>query len=464
VRTRFELVLRSRGVRPIDVARATAYSRQHLLRLREGLPVSARFRTAALDALRHLTHSPLAAEEVFEPEGIRVADLLEEPRGQRTSARGRVQAATNIRALVKSVVALEDDAVAEWLARIYETRRAHTEAATRDLTDVAEALLDVLPARASALYGAAVRLTELLPSSPTLLVAALRGYAQKGRANALRMLGRYREALDVLNDAEQHFLDARYCAVDIGNTRYTRATILWKMEKWTMAAQAVVQARQIFDAEHDQNGVLRARMVEGAILADQGDLEKAKAIFVALRKQVEARRDRETLARVWMNLAAIDLRRGDAFATRHWLDRAARAFRALHMPTEVTRTRWCAGKLAFLERDRARGFRLLRTAMDEFARFGMHADAGFAGLDLLEELLRDPAQRRDAERLARSLADVFLRADISVSAAKALSYLEEAVVSRTAAPPLVSYVKAYMRRASVFPDAAFRPPVAMGPV
>ncbi len=49
-----------------------------------------------------------------------------------------------------------------------------------------------------------------------------------------------------------------------------------------------------------------------------------------------------------MNLAAVDLRRGDAFATRHWLSRAARAFRDLNMATEVTRTRWCGGKLAII--------------------------------------------------------------------------------------------------------------------
>ena len=463
MRTRLELLIQSRGLRPAKIARVSAYSRQHLLRGREGLPVSRKFRAAVWGTLRELTSQPMSMADVFEPEGVRIADLLFGARRGRKRARVRRSPTSTVRSVAKAVGALDDDAVAQWLRRIRETPRAHTEAAVRDLTDTAEFLLDAMPARAEQLYRAAIGLSEALVASPPLLVTALRAYAEKGRANALRMLGRYREALDLLVDAEQHFLDARYCAIDVGNTRYTRATILWKMEKWTGAAQAASQARHIFEAEHDPTGALRARIVEGAILADEGQLDAAKAIFVDLRKRLEARGDRETLARVWMNLAAVDLRRGDAFATRHWLSRAARAFRALNMTTEVTRTRWCGGKLAIVEKKPAEGLRLLRAAMREFEGVGMRMEAGFVGLDLLEELVRDPTAAAAAEDLARNLADLFLAAGVAVSGAKALAYLQETIANRTATPPLVGYVKMYVRRAEVYPEAAFKPPAPVGP-
>ena len=472
MRTRLELLIQSRGLRPADIARRSGYSRQHLLRGREGSPVSRKFRAAVWGTLRELTSEPLALADVFEPESIWIADLLPSAptkrkrpgRRRRKQPRVRRPSTVTTRSLAKTVAAMDETALSQWLRHIRETPRAHTEEATRDLTDTAELLLDILPGRAERLYCAAIGLTETLPpNSPALLVTALRAYAEKGRANALRMLGRYREALDVLVDAEQHFLDARYCTIDVGNTRYTRATILWKMEKWKSAVQAAMQARRIFEAEHDPAGALRAGIVEGAILADEGQLDAAKAVFVDLRKRLEARGDRETLARVWMNLAAVDLRRGDAFATRHWLSRAARAFRDLHLATEVIRTRWCGGKLAFLEKHPLDGFRLLRAAMREFEGIGMRLEAGFVGLDLLEELVRDPAAAAEAEDLARRLADLFLAAGVAVSGAKALAYLRETVANRTATPPLVGYVKTYVRRAEIYPEAAFRPPTPVRP-
>jgi tetratricopeptide (TPR) repeat protein len=463
VRTRLELLIQSRGLRPADVARISGYSRQHLLRGREGLPVSRKFRAAVWGTLRELTSQPIAVADAFEPEGVRIADLLLMGRRGRKRTRTHQSPVMTPRSLAKAVAAMDEESLVQWLRRIRDTPRAYTEAAARDLTDTAELLLDVLPTRAEHLYRAAISLTEALSASPSLLATALRAYAEKGRANALRMLGHYREALELLVDAEQHFLDARYCAIDVGNTRYTRATILWKMEKWKGAAQAASQARLIFEAEHDPTGALRARIVEGAILADEGQLDSAKAIFVDLRKRLEARGDRETLARVWMNLAAVDLRRGDAFATRHWLSRAARAFRDLNMATEVTRTRWCGGKLAIIERKRTEGLRLLRAAMREFEGVEMRMEAGFVGLDLLEELVGDPAAVAEAQDLARKLADLFLAAGVVVSGTKALAYLQETVTNRTATPPLVGYVKTYVRRAEVYPDAAFKPPAPVRP-
>lgn len=463
VRTRLEFLIQSHGIRPADLARRSGYSRQHLHRGREGLPVSRKFRAAVWGTLRELESRPLAMADVFEPPGTLIGDLLLGGAKSRKRLRTRRSPVITPRALAKTIAALNDDTLIQWLGRLRDTPSVHSETAVRDLTDVAELLLDVMPKRAEELYRAAINLTEALPASPPLLVTALRAYAEKGRANALRMLGRYREALDILVDAEQHFLDSRYCAIDVGNARYTRATILWKMEKWQSAAQAAAQAQRIFEAEHDPAGALRARIVEGTILADEGQLDAAKAIFVDLRKRLEARGDRETLARVWMNLAAVDLRRGDAFATRHWLSRAARAFRELNMPCEVTRTRWCGGKLAILEKKCTEGLRLLGKAMREFESLDMRMDAGFVGLDLLEELVRDPVSETEAHDLARKLADLFLAAGVAVSGAKALAYLQEMVASRTVTPPLVGYVKTYVRRVEVYPEATFKPPLSAGP-
>jgi len=97
------------------------------------------------------------------------------------------------------------------------------------LIDSALPLLDREPVRAEKLYAAAIDLTTRLLETPPALTAALRGYAEKGRANALRMLGLYQEAMQILIDAEQHFVDAGHCTLEIGAVRYVRASILFKM-------------------------------------------------------------------------------------------------------------------------------------------------------------------------------------------------------------------------------------------
>ena len=115
------------------------------------------------------------------------------------------------------------------------------------------------------------------------------------------------------------------------------------------------------------------------------------------------------------------------------------------------------------EKKRTEGLRLLRAAMREFEGVGMRMEAGFVGLDLLEELVRDAAATAEAQDLARRLADLFLAAGVVVSGAKALAYLQETVANRTVTPPLVGYVKTYVRRAEVYPEAAFKPPAPVGP-
>jgi len=101
----------------------------------------------------------------------------------------------------------------------------------------------------------------------------------------------------------------------------------------------------------------------------------------------------------------------------------------------------------------------LRAAMRDFETLSMPADAGFVGLDLLEELTREPSAPKEAEKLARSLAELFVAAGANVSAATAIAYLRDAAASRHADASLVSYVRRYVHLAEVDPDRPFQPPI-----
>lgn len=118
MRTRLEYIIRSRRLKPSALARRAGYSRQHLARMRDGLP------------------------------------------SRMTQARNSYVSELGIRALL----------------------------------DSGEVLLDRNPRRAETLCSLASNLAAELSSTPASLAHSLRG--QKGRANALRMSGRYGNALD----------------------------------------------------------------------------------------------------------------------------------------------------------------------------------------------------------------------------------------------------------------------------
>jgi len=408
---------------------------------------------------------PVVRNDLFEPDGVAIRALLPQPMAKHRRRKRTSRQSTKPKNLGVLAGALSDSDFDVWLARIRTTAGAATESATRELMDAAFLLLDRQPARAEQLYALAGGLTERLATSPPLLVVALRGYAEKGRANALRMLGRYHEAMQVLIDAEQHFVDARYCALEIGEVRYTRAGILFKMQRWPQAQEAADQARRIFEEEHDRTRALHARVIEGCVLVERGSLEAARAVFVGLLKQLTAKRHQDTLARVYMNLGACDLRRREPAIARHWLKRASQLLRGIGAPTELARARWCGAKITIFEGDRNRGIRELRGAMHEFERLSMLADAGFVGLDLLEQLLADGSAAKEAERLARSLAEFFVAARVNVSAARAIAYLRDAATARTADARLVAYVRNYVHCADIESDKPFEPPTSgMEPV
>lgn len=420
--------------------------------------MSLRFQEGVAAAMSDISGQPVTRIDLFEPEGIAIRTLLPQATGERR--RRSVSEESAMPSLDAVVGALADAECEAWLARIRSTAGAATEEATRELVDAAFPLLDRQPARAEQLYAAAIALTERLMASPPPLVAALRGYAEKGRANALRMLGRYREAMQLLIDAEQHFVDARYCALEIGEVRYTRAGILFKMEKWAEAQAAAIQARRIFKEERNHTRALHAQLLEGCVLIERGDLEAGRALLVSLRKPLEGKRHRGTLACVYISLASCDRRRREPATARHWLHRATQLFRQLDMASELARARWCGAKITLVEGDCQRGMRELRGAMRDFERLSMPADAGFVGLDLLEQLIAEGSGANEAGRLARSLAQLFVAAGANVSAAKAIAYLRDAAVAQQADASLLAYVRRYVQRAAVDPDRPFQPPAS----
>lgn len=92
----------------------------------------------------------------------------------------------------------------------------------------------------------------------------------------------------------------------------------------------------------------------------------------------------------------------------------------------------------------------------------MPLDAAFVELGLLEDLVEEE-QWDEVEKLAGSVATLFLQHGVRPSAAAAMEFLRRAVANRTATRDLVTRVSHHVRRSEVFPDERFNPKDGAGP-
>jgi tetratricopeptide (TPR) repeat protein len=435
-------------VKPSDVARRAGYSRQHLALMRDGHLTSARSEDAVVQAFEKIRGETVERETLFEPRQVlRLASLLPAPSARRDRRKsGKEEKPADI------LGAMTDLEFERSLVLLHVSNAS--EAMIRELLDAGLLLLDRNPRRAEALFGFASETVERLARLPAALAHSLRGLAEKGRANALRMTGRYEDALRALERSERELAAARYCRRELAYARYCRAAVLFKMERWVEAYRAVHGARSLFEAQHDRAGVVNCDILKACITLEWGELDRAREMFLALRKTIEARRDYRRLADLWMNLVVCDLRRGDTFEAGLWLGRAMRKFRELGLASEVTRGRWCGATLALAQGQRTHAVREFRAAAEEFEELGMPMDAAFVKLELLGELV-DEKKWREAEPIALSLASLFLKAGVGPSAATALDYLRETVKGRSADRDVVRRVRRHIRRVEVFPDERF---------
>jgi tetratricopeptide (TPR) repeat protein len=408
--TRLELFLRQEGLKPLHVARRARYSRQFFLRLRLGEQMpTARSVEAITGVCRLETNKPVEPAQLFER-----AELLQEGITKLSALHAR-----DLRVLD---VLLEEVTPDAWAERVIATG-IRSETAARHLVVAGQAAIDALPSAAAEVFRGAMLLLAELKDSPPELVASLSAQALKGRANALRHLARYDDALADLALSGRLFATARYCDDDAGQVELTRAGILFKRERWAEALTAARVAQERFRSVRDRKRAAHAEIIAACVLFEQGDTKAAHDAFHRLRATLKALRDRDALARVWVNIAACAIRLRNEREARHWLNRASRWFRERANTTEFLRTRWSMGTYLATFRAPALGIKLLRRVEAAFRTLDMDADSACVGLDVLELLIDMHAPRAELGAQARTIAAAFTAAGMAVSMATALDHL-----------------------------------------
>lgn len=271
-------------------------------------------------------------------------------------------------------------------------------------------------------------------------VAEARGNVELQRANALRHLGRYHEALTAADAAYSFLTHLPMPAYDLAFANWAKATILFAMTRFDEALVLVRDAAETFLLFHDIHHARRSRVLEASILCEQGDLGRAERMYEESLEFFEAESEPEMEARLLANLADIAVRRDDVERARSLAAKATRLFAEFEKPSEAIRVRWSLGHLLMRRGTFDAAIEELRGAAEEFERLGMTAAVGEVSLDVLEiHVARQ--EWAAAETLARRLTELFAAGGVPVHQAQAYAHLREAILNRSATVELIGEVR-----------------------
>lgn len=399
--TRLELFVRRENLSPVKFGRAAGYTRMHFYRLRMGETDATRAVILAVTgAARKLSGKRVAAAALFER-----ADSLLKSGNQRLSVmHGADRDALD--------ALLDEGATPQFAERLHGSGIA-SETAVLHLLHTGRKLLVTNPESAANVYDGAVNMGAKLRASPRDLVHSLQAHAYQGRANALRILGRPEEALFCLSRAGERFIDAAWCADEAGKVDFIRGTILLELEQWEDALAVTRAALKRFGQAGNTRGAAKAEVLVGIIHFEQGDIDASYATWIRLPKVFAALRQRNDLAKVWLNLGNCEIRRNRPADARRWLAQAHAAFRKLNNTADLARTRWNMGTYVttFFPEDAPRALGLWAGAYRSFLDLRIWLDAGCVGLDMLDTMIDIGTPDDELTFHAGSVADTLSRVE-----------------------------------------------------
>jgi tetratricopeptide (TPR) repeat protein len=418
------------------------------------------------DVARHLdgcTHcrSALDGIEQFDaslrdPIAWEIADSMtirrEVPKNLLTQARALAAEDAEARELVTPAV----ESFASFRdARVTEDRRFHTLGVMRLLCRVANTTHERDPQFGLAIADAALAIAARLPEAASSGLPWHVGTAAKERANALRYLGRFREAEQALDAADASFRAADHIEpFDLAIVQYVRSLIYSETERFDEAIELARSAAAEFETYADVPRYLAARMAEAAAFYYADRDAEAAPIFEFVANAACASGDIGIAARALANAAS-------CYARLHDHDRAADLYRdslvassELDSPGESARISWALAALRVERGDFTEGLAALDFARVALLRLGMVNDAALATLDLIAGLLVI-GQIDRVPKLCGEITVTFAAERMMRNAKKALAYLNEAVTGGNGTPDTVRHVRAYLERLPHRPHEEF---------
>ena len=275
------------------------------------------------------------------------------------------------------------------------------------------------------------------------------------RANALRYLGRFTEALEALDSAETLFDESPAADPhDLAIVQYIRATVFVESERLDEARSASREAAKVFREYGDGPRELVALQVEATALHYGGRNTQAVAAYQHVAAMARAEGDRNLVARALNGAGSANLDLGKLDEAEASLLEALVIFDELDIATERSRVAWSLALIEVRRGDLGGGAVRLDSARRDLERLGLVNDHALATLDwaFARLAIGEPSG------VAAACAEIVVRFDsegMMKSARIALAQLHEALAAGSATPALVSEVRTYLELLPSHPDAQF---------
>lgn len=342
---------------------------------------------------------------------------------------------------------------------VAEKPKYRTGGVVRHLIGAARAELERAPREALVFADTAVEVAETLPDDayPAKAVFDLRGTAWTQRANALRLLGRYDEAISALDRAAEAFRNAPQVPLGMATVKYVRAIVHYERGELEPAFALLEDSAAEFRHLGDIDRLMRARHVQANVRFQQGRIAAARDMYEEVLRHGQAERDLTWIARESNTLGRCALELGDHAGARTYFESAIEGFRRLGLATEVNRAQWGLALLALAEGQSQEAVMELRTIQQRFTEQGLLSDAALAALDSMDGLYA-LQEMDEIAVLASQLISTFTAAGMTTSALTAFAYLREAVAARAITPKIIDHVRRFIRRIEHEPTLLFAPP------
>lgn len=345
-----------------------------------------------------------------------------------------------------------------WRTRLRKAEGWRTAGVVRQLLERVRPTMDAgSPANALRIAELAVEVSNELNVAeyPSDFVIGVRAQALRDHAYALAYVGRYPDALRVLDRAEKLFKQSLLPEYELARLKLVRAFTYPNIDR---AGEAVVLAREaaeIFLRYGQRKRYLDARIYEASMLYNLGRVKDALPIWLDLEKTPDLTPNTRVILTQNIGCAYQQVRRFPEAI--EYLCRAAAEYEMLGIKTDLTHTRWVLARTLMLAKNATSAIPLLRETWRDFESLEMEADAALAALDLVEALLVT-GDVEQVPAICRTILDRCTRAGMSSPAVTALAYLREAVAAGQANRTLVRHVQKFLRELPKEPSLLFAPP------
>lgn len=352
-------------------------------------------------------------------------------------------AAERLEPCLKSPLHFED-------ANVAEDRRFHHAGVVRMLVTETTALCERQPKFALQLATAAVTIARTL-QSPLL------GVALRERANALRYLGRFKDALAAADEAEAIFRRTRADAFDLSILSYVRSTVVIQFEERSAEALELARAAIATFREYgDKKRELSARLVEAEALKVVSGAATAASAYEEVLTLAHRLRRADLVAHASHNAATAYVELGELDRAEAYYVDALAGYDEQGNAVGKANTEWELARILVLRGQLEDGAAALEVARKKLLELGLRDDHGLATLDWAETrmALDKPEGVADA---CREIMPRYDSEGATRNARLALALLQEALRKGVATPRLVHQVRDYLAQLPDNPTAEFRP-------